>query len=152
MDATRGAAPAWLERYTEFIVEVSRSSLRAADVISLATAQDRAAAKVRSRKAAIRADGLKEVLVGCAVPHRAVTAVFCVDFTSPCGKRLPRFRKDYLGMVKPAVAGSPAWDKMRHQLHEEFEADGARWLDGDLELPACAWGEFAVSARKRLRP
>jgi len=123
---------------------VARSSLRKADVISLATAQDRAAAKMRSRKAASRAQGLKEVLVGCAVPQRAVTAAYRVDFTSAYGKRLPRFEKDYLGMVKPAVTGSPAWDKMRERLFAEFKADGARWVSGDLELPACMWADFAV--------
>ena len=48
MDAAgAGPAPAWEQRYSEYIVEVSRKSLRAADVISLATARDCAAARVR---------------------------------------------------------------------------------------------------------
>ena len=152
MDAAgAGPAPAWERRYSEYIIEVPRESLRAADVISLATALDCKAAGVRPRKAARRAQGLTEVLVGCAVPHRAVTATYRVDFTAAYGSRVPRFKKDYFEMVAPKEVGSPAWETARKRLHREFEADGARWVDGELELPAALWAEFAVTARTCLK-
>ena len=102
-------------------------------------------------KAAQRAQGLSEVLVGCPVLNRAVTATYRVDFTAAYGSRLPRFKKGYFEMVSPKIVRSPAWETMKQRLHQEFQAEGARWVDGELELPAPMWAEFAVTARKCLK-
>ena len=147
----RGPGLGWNKQFSEFIIEVSRKRLREADVINLATARDCAAAKVRPRKAAQRAQGLSEVLVGCPVLNRAVTATYRVDFTAAYGSRLPRFKKDYFEMVSPKIVGSTAWETMKQRLHQEFQAEGARWVDGELELPAPMWAEFAVTARNCLK-
>ena len=81
-------------QYSEYIIGIARERLPAQSVVSLETARDRAAAKVRAWKAARRAQALHEVLIDCPVSSDAVTAVYRVDFSGVYGSRLPRFKKD----------------------------------------------------------
>lgn len=80
----------------------------------------------------------------------AISAVYRIDFSGAYGSRLPRFRKDYFAMVSPKDLGLPAWDTMRSALLREFEGEGARWVDGEVELPDVVWREFAETAARSL--
>ena len=53
-------------------------------------------------------------------------------------------------MVSPKDLGLPAWDTMRARLFMEFASEGARWVDGELELPEVVWCEFAETAAHSL--
>ena len=151
MAGRRSAAPQWEKRYTEYVVRVETERFaRRTSVVSLASASDRAAAKVRNWKAARRAGALAEVLVRGQVQRRAISGIYRVDFTAPFGARLPRFSKDYFEMVSPRDTGLPAWGLMQARLLAEFEADGARSVDGEVQLPTAMWDEFATTAQRCL--
>ena len=119
-------------------------------MVSLETTSDRAAAKVRAWKAARRSEALHEVLISCPVTTDAVKAVYRIDFRATYGSRLVRFKKDYFAMVAPKDLGMPAWDTMRARLYSEFAGEGARWVDGEVELPDVVWREFAETAASGL--
>ena len=118
--------------------------------MSLETTSDRAAAKVRAWKAARRSEALHEVLISCPVTSDDVTAVYRIDFRAPYGSRLVRFKKDYFAMVAPKDLGMPAWNTMRARLFSEFAGEGARRVDGEVELPNVVWREFAETAASGL--
>ena len=118
--------------------------------MSLETTRDRVAAKVRAWKAARRSEALHEVLINCPVTTDAVTAAYRIDFRAMHGSRLVRFKKDYFAMVSPKDLGMPAWDTMRARLFSEFAGEGARWVNGEVELPEAVWHEFAETAASGL--
>ena len=53
-------------------------------------------------------------------------------------------------MVRPRDTGLPAWGLMQARLLSEFEPDGARLVNGQLQLPAAMWDEFANTAQRCL--
>ena len=43
-----------------------------------------------------------------------------------------------------------ALDPARSEFDAEFASEGARWVDGELELPEVVWREFAETAAHSL--
>ena len=94
----------------------------------------------------VRALRLAEVLVEGELPRRAVRRVFAIDLARGYGRRLPRFKHDYFGMVSPKADGSPGYDRYCEMLLEAYERDGAvRGEDGEVELPEEMWAEFEAN-------